>query len=370
MKVGGGKLRMAGEIEVPESLERGFEQLHRRAQIGLLRQLAGVALAAYDLPPSRLALLSNFSNTTFRVDSATGQRYVLRIHRTGTPTVETVGAELAWLAALRRDTLLEVPAPVPTRAGPLLTLASTPGVPWPHICVLFRWMPGQRLRHGLTPRYMERVGELMAHLHNHAAQWELPQGFTRGRVDWPIASARWLPDPFAPEVITSIRTLVADTLSAGEAEQVLAVLARVRASEETLGMSQEGRQATFGLIHADLHYRNLLFARGIVRAIDFDDCGFGPLLYDPAVMLSELLDWPDYPALRAGLLAGYRRVRPLPAEHEAHLDAFIALRRVQDALWMLESREQPVLSDDWAADARQSLAPLTTLLAVRLPAGV
>jgi len=351
-------LRTAGEVEIPGSLERGFEQLHWRTQLGRLRQLAGVALAAYDLPPWRLALLSHFSNTTFRVDTATGQRYVLRIHRTGTPTVETVGAELAWLAALRRDTPLEVPAPVPTRAGPLLTVASTPGVPRPHICVLFRWMPGRRLRRGLTPRHLERVGELMAYLHTHAAQWELPQGFTRGRVDWPIESARWLPDPFAPEVITSIRTLVADTLSAGEAEQVAAILARVRAAEQALGMSQEGGQGTFGLIHADLHYRNLLFERGTVRAIDFDDCGFGPLLWDPAVMLSELLDWADYRALRSGLLAGYRRVRPLPAEHEAHLDAFIALRRVQDALWMLESREHPVLNDDWAADARRALGSL------------
>jgi Ser/Thr protein kinase RdoA (MazF antagonist) len=157
---------------------------------------------------------------------------------------------------------------------------------------------------------------------------------------------------------------VADTLSAEEAVQVAALLARVRSAEQALGMSQEGSQATFGLIHADLHYRNLLFARGTVRAIDFDDCGFGPLLYDPAVMLSELLDWTKYPALRAGLLAGYRRVRPLPAEHEAHLDTFIALRRVQDALWMLESRENPVFSDDWAADARRALSPIESLVAL------
>jgi Ser/Thr protein kinase RdoA (MazF antagonist) len=335
--------------------------------------LAGVALAAYDLPPVRLTLLAHRFNTTFRVDTA-GQRYVLRINRAGTPTVESVGAELAWLAALRRDTPLEVPAPVATRAGPLLTVASTPDLFRPYICVLFRWLPGQCLRHGLAPRHMERVGQLMARLQNHAARWELPQGFTRGRVDCPVEAARWLPDPFAPEVITSIRTLVAATLSEAEAVQVTAILERVRAAEQALGISevnwqtQGGRlpqrgQSTFGLIHADLHYYNLLFARGTVRAIDFDDCGFGPLLYDPAVMLSAILGWAEYPALRAGLLAGYRRVRPLSAEHEALLDTFIALRRVQDALWVLEWRKHPALGDDWAAQARQALAPLTALLA-------
>ncbi|HEX9990195.1 MAG TPA: phosphotransferase [Chloroflexia bacterium] len=345
------------QVEKPASTQREFERFHRRTQIKRLRQLAEVALAAYDLPPVRVTLLAHLFNTTFRVDTATGQRYVLRIHRAGTPTVESVGAELAWLAALRRDTDLEVPAPVPTRAGLLLTLAATPGVPQPHICVLFCWLPGRLLRHGLTPRQMERVGELMARLQNHARQWGPPPGFTRGRVDFPIESARWAPDPFAPEIIIGIHTLVVGTLSSAEAERVTATLERVRAAEEALGKGPD----TFGLIHADLHYGNLLFARGTVRAIDFDDCGFGPLLYDPAVMLSEILDWPEYPALRAGLLAGYRRIRFLAAEHEAHLDTFIALRRIQDALWVLEWRKHPGIRGDWAAQARRSLASLATL---------
>lgn len=354
--------------ESQESRQRWFEQLHRRTQIRRLRQLAGVALTAYDLPPSRLTLIAHLYNTTFRVDTVTGQRYLLRIHRAGTPTVESVGAELAWLSALRRDTTLEVPAPVPTLADSLLTVAAAPGVPQPHICVLFRWLPGRRLRHGLTPSQMERVGELMAQLQNHALQWGPPPGLARGRVDWPIEVARWQPDPFAPEIVTHIRALVAHTLSEAEAAQVTAVLERVRAAEEALGIydmnrqSQDGEQATFGLIHADLHYGNLLFGRDTVRAIDFDDCGFGPLLYDLAVMLSAILDWANYPALRAALLAGYRRVRSLPAEHEAHLDTFIALRRLQDSLWMLEWRKHPALREDWAGQARQALAPLATLL--------
>ncbi|HET6261194.1 MAG TPA: phosphotransferase, partial [Chloroflexia bacterium] len=270
-----------------DSTQREFERLHRRTQIKRLRHLAEVALAAYDLPAVSVTLLVHLFNTTFRVDTATGQRYVLRIHRAGTPTVESVGAELAWLTALRRDTTLEVPAPVPTRAGPLLTLAAAPGVPRPHICVLFRWLPGRLLRHGLTPRHMERTGELMARLQNHASQWGSPPGFARGRVDYPIEAARWMPDPFAPDIIAYTHTLVARTLSAAEAERVTASLERVRAVEQALGKGPD----TFGLIHADLHYGNLLFAHNTVRAIDFDDCGFGRLLYDPAVMLSEILDW-------------------------------------------------------------------------------
>jgi Ser/Thr protein kinase RdoA (MazF antagonist) len=120
-----------------------------------------------------------------------------------------------------------------------------------------------------------------------------------------------------------------------------------------------------------LHFRNVLFAGGAVRAIDFDDCGFGPLLYDPAVMLSELHgDWgeAEYEALRAGLLAGYRRVRPLSEEHEAYVDTFIALRRLQDALWVLEWRKHTAskhtaIRGDWAGQARRAMAPVGGLLA-------
>lgn len=98
-------------VEQSGSPERGFEQLHRRTQIGRMRHLALVALAAYDLPPVRLTLLAHLFNTTFRVDTANGQRYVLRINRAGAPTVESVGAELAWLIALRRDTPSKCPRP-------------------------------------------------------------------------------------------------------------------------------------------------------------------------------------------------------------------------------------------------------------------
>ncbi len=111
-----------------------------------------------------------------------------------------------------------------------------------------------------------------------------------------------------------------------------------------------------------MHHYNLLFGRGTVQVIDFDDCGFGPVLYDPAVALNELLERANYPALRAALLAGYRRVRPLSAAHEATLDTFIALRQVQDALWMVEARQHPGIRGNWAVQARNMLARMSALL--------
>jgi Ser/Thr protein kinase RdoA (MazF antagonist) len=96
-----------------------------------------------------------------------------------------------------------------------------------------------------------------------------------------------------------------------------------------------------------------------VRAIDFDDCGVGPLLYDPAVTLNTLGARPNLAELRAALLRGYRSVRPLPRETETRLDALIAVRMVQDIPGVLDPDEDPATSP-WLA---QALAPLPWLRA-------
>jgi Ser/Thr protein kinase RdoA (MazF antagonist) len=112
------------------------------------------------------------------------------------------------------------------------------------------------------------------------------------------------------------------------AEFAATALRRVRDAQERLGQSRK----TFGLIHADIHQNNYLFEGTDVRLLDFGDCGWGHYLYDLAVTLECLDRMPSIAGLRSALLAGYREIRDLPAEHEELIDAFCLLRRVQDML--------------------------------------
>jgi Ser/Thr protein kinase RdoA (MazF antagonist) len=296
---------------------RPFAELDRSGRTRRLRRLAEAALTAYDVPVARLTPLGRGLNTTFRVDGADGGRYVLRVQRPDGPAVAQVRSELAWLAALRRETDLVVPQPVPTRDRELVTVVADPAVPEPRTCVLCRWVEGRFVDERLGPPQLYALGEFTARLQLHGARMN---GLDRGRVDD-------LTD-FGRSQVNGFSDVVLDRAveRAGGDGQVRAAVERARAVRAELGFGAD----VFGLVHGDLHQENYLFHRGGVRAIGFDGCGFGHYAYDLAVTLSELAHLPQREALREALLDGYRSIRPAAATTDPGvLAAFVALRRVQ-----------------------------------------
>lgn len=347
-----------------------FEALSSRGQLARLRQLACRALEDYGLAAERMKPLKHEHNTTFQVTASDQRCYMLRLHRPGQHSLQAIQSELLWLSALQRDTDLAVPVPVPTKNGSLLTSSAVAGVPEARVCVLFHWLPGRFQDKHLKPRHLQRVGRFTACLHEHTTHWQRPEQFVRGRVDVLTADARRI--PFSPaevgkthldrypseaDVGQSAR-LVSDLFSTREGRIIEKVSTKVRLGLHELGSGPEA----FGVIHGDLHQENYLFHRGQACAIDFDDCGWGHYLFDLTVTLWEVENHPQYGALREAYLAGYRSVRPLPGGHEQYLETFIALRRMQILMWVLESREHPAFRKDWDAWAQYDLNKLEEYL--------
>jgi Ser/Thr protein kinase RdoA (MazF antagonist) len=300
-----------------------FHTLDRTAQATRWETLAQTALAHYGFTGASLTLLNDVNNAVYHVDAGT-ERFMLRLHRPAHRSLAEIESERTWLSALCRDTDLCVPQP----EGDIYT-GRLEGVEVPVYAALFHWIDGeQRLPYDFTREQIEQIGAFIARLHNHSAGFAPPAGFTRPRRDW----VGLFGNDAAPN----------DDFFTDEQQAIMAETGRqVRAVMDALDAQPE----QFGLIHADLIAKNLLWKHDGICAIDFDDCGPGYFLYDLAPMLWMSRDEPGYADLRTGLWTGYTSVRPQPQAHLAMLEALVAARHVASCYWVAGNRHNPNLRD-------------------------
>lgn len=290
-----------------------------------LLELARTAVAAYDLPQiARLQLLEGGNNTTYEVVTEGRKRLVLRIHRPGFRTATYINSELRFLQHLR-DCGVQVPQPVPARDGRLVVEAGQ------RYCDLLTWVAGEA-RGRLEPAAVHSVGRACGLVHNAsarfvpAADFELP---------------RWDADGMFTTQASPFRPLLGldEILSPVDRRLFDEIAERTRAAFDAIA-----GEGSFGVIHGDYILGNCHLRRSgdewHVGVFDFDDCGWGYYLYDLCPVLANLAgypgavaDNPDYPALRAAYLDGYRTARELPAEWEKYLPVLMAARNANHCLW-------------------------------------
>jgi Ser/Thr protein kinase RdoA (MazF antagonist) len=332
-------------------MQKPFSTLSEQGQVRRMSCLARKALEAYPVNVARVSPLKQVYNKNFRITAQGGEQYMLRICHPRRTSVEPVQSELLWLAALNRETNLRVPEPVLNKERQYVTVVDSADVPGIYLSVLFHWTDGRFLYRTLTPSHLFEVGGLTAHLHHHSTNWDRPAGFIRRRVDNLFCLRQEQDDNLNEAVAAQAVQAVADVSAHKDAMLVETVIRKVWAVLQGLGEEPEN----FGLIHADVHQSNLLFNKGQVGLIDFDDCGFGHWLYDLAVTLYCLHDHPKYTNLRQAFLAGYRKSHPLSMEREGYLETFMALRTLQDMLWDIEERDQPAFRERWHAEMMSQL---------------
>jgi Ser/Thr protein kinase RdoA (MazF antagonist) len=289
-----------------------------------LAALAAAALPRFGLSPEATAQLCNVSeNHTYRVDDpATGRAYALRVHRDGYHTAEEIASELTWVDALREDGAADTVVAVPAVDGRRVVEVRTPELGARNV-VLFEWLPGvapdpegENVLAGFRT-----LGAVSARMHGHARAWRRPESFRRSSWDYAHTLGdrghwgRWQ-----------------DGLGMGPEERRL--LERLDATIERRLRAYGAGAGRFGLVHADIRLANLLVDGHDVRVIDFDDCGFGWLMYDFATTVSFIEDHPRVPELRSAWVEGYRSVAPLDPAAEAELDTFVMLRRLLLVAWI------------------------------------
>lgn len=265
-------------------------------------------------------LINHSENQTFLVDGAGQDRFTLRVHRVGYQSQASIDSELAWLMALRRDTALAIPEPVPGRDGRLLQHFQTPD--GDRIAVLFRYVDGREPQpDNDLGELFETLGRYAATMHDHVSAWQRPPGFQR--QVWQAATILDSDGPWGDW-----------RLAPGVNDRNRPVLYRLD-SALWLRLAEYGTgEDRYGLIHADMRLGNLLVDGDRVTLIDFDDCGFCWFAYDFAAAISFHETNPAVPELRSAWLQGYGSVRPLGALDLAAIDSMVMLRRMALLAWI------------------------------------
>jgi Ser/Thr protein kinase RdoA (MazF antagonist) len=318
-----------------------FEELTRLGRVRRYHQLAHAALAAYGISNASLKFIRDSGNVTFRVIPVDDEYFlatkeccfrnhlVLRLHEPGYQSDAAIQSELEWLSALCCDTDLSVPEPQRTLDNSLSVEVQIPGIPQPRRCSLLRWVTGRMVKNGIRSSHYRALGSLIAQLHEHSSNWQLPAGFTRPRYDWDgLFGDNDFANVVARQAWAQIPSKYTKPFEA-VVYQVIDVMAE---------LGQDGD--AFGLIHADIGIgANVLFGSHPLEArpIDFDDCAFGYWMFDIGVALSEVRQTIAFHRYRDALFDGYTKVRPLPLEHWMHLELFIATWHAFEVFWAAAS---------------------------------
>ncbi|MGH2873187.1 MAG: phosphotransferase enzyme family protein, partial [Solirubrobacteraceae bacterium] len=280
---------------------------------------ARAALALFGLGNrARLELMRYGENTTYRVH-AERRSFALRLARPGYHTAAGVASELAWMESLRQRGIT-TPAAVAGADGELAQHVAL-GDGSTQLAVAFEWVDGVPLSQVQALDPWNRLGALMAEVHQHAEGWSPPPGFARPAWDLDALVGdrpRW-------------GTPVPDGVwSASDRRVLLSARGAVAERVGLFGTEPE----RFGLIHTDLGFENVLVqADGSAVVIDFDDCGPSWYLYDIASVLYPLEGSPGFESRRDALTAGYRTRRQLPEDELAELPTFLMCRRLVTLGW-------------------------------------
>jgi Ser/Thr protein kinase RdoA (MazF antagonist) len=287
-----------------------------------MSEVVGKALVQWGFDGAACRLFAQRENKVYRVDHD-GAAYALRLHRPGYCSEAELRSELQWMDAAGAGGL-NVPAPVPARAGGFLHMIDGVAVD------VLNWLEGQPM--GKTGEPLESgdrlglfraIGREMARLHEISDGWTLPEGFTR---------RSWDRDGLLGDTPVWDRFWDNPTLSTEDR----ALFRRLREAAMA-NLKDREAELDFGLIHADLLRENVLVDGDKVQFIDFDDSGFGFRLFDIATTLLRNQSEPDFEGLKTALLEGYLSVRDL---NLGALDLFMVLRAATYVGWITSRMEE------------------------------
>ncbi len=308
---------------------RPFKEASYKEQISRLRSFGLEVLKQFPVQVGSVRLLNHGENTTFKVRDVRGKCYVLRIHRQGYHTKAAILEELKWTQSLKNIPGIHVPVPRLSRKSSLVVSASSPLLDGERHCDLFVWIPGRFKNKNINERDLFLLGKTIAKIH-------LQKFKPKHRLYWDSEGLLGKTPKFGPILMPKFATAQQRTVvRRGHVK----ILNKIRAYEEKF-------PERMGMIHADLHFGNLLWGNSSLGVIDFDDSGYGFRIYDLAVT-SWAIRWrksfsdEKKATLIRRLKEGYSSLIPMDKYDDDFLELLIIARELVMFGWLQSRMDNP-----------------------------
>ncbi len=237
-----------------------FEQLTYRGQVRWLRQLAIEAISHFPVKMARLDFIQHGENATYKLTDTKGNTYLVKIHRLNYHTELQINSELQWLRHLSKNKFLKIPVPIHSQKKNYLVKVKNLHFPEGRFVSMYHWIHGRFISKKISQVQLFQIGQMMATLHNSVA------GKKSIRNYWDIQGLIGPLTHFG--VLKDIQGVSQTQVQKLEAGRKI-VFKKIKKYQRQFPKS-------FGLIHADFHFGNLLWLKEKRFAlIDFDDCGNG-----------------------------------------------------------------------------------------------
>jgi Ser/Thr protein kinase RdoA (MazF antagonist) len=296
-------------------MNKGFQidtEERRLTTLAQAKQAALRVIQQYDLDWERITFNQLSDTITFKIETSTHERFLLRIH-SETMNKEEIHSEIYWLQFLSKVGDLNVPEGMASREGSYV-LEIEKGEGFGGYATLMRWVEGVHVSGHFTENHinhMFNMGILMARLHQATESFVPPTDFVR---------PTWGEQSFERDMICLEQYygcfLSEDAFKLYQlaAEKILDYLTKLQKSHHN-----------YGLIHADLHVGNIVFRNEEPSPIDFARCGFGFYLYDIAQLIIGL-----YPMQRQFFIQGYESIRKLDNDYVQALECFAVMACIEN----------------------------------------
>ena len=299
-------------------------------------KLAEEAIKHWDVEVKSINLHLQSENTVFKVEGLDGNTYALRVHRKGYHDLEELNSEHVWTSSLSNAGLL-VPEAVVTRSGEAYTSVSFLNSSEYRYVGLVKWIEGTILNDLIldleekdVSDLYESLGKVVAKFHKATIAWEEPKDFKRHSFDT---------DGFLGSKPFWGRFWEAQNATTSEREQLSVI--RNNITEILFKLPRDIN--SFGMIHADLHSKNVLIQGKNLSVIDFDDSGFGWYGFDLAVAIWDRLDFTatgcHFDIAYKSLIRGYIEERPNAKDIIETIPTFLLMRTLMLIRWIEDRPE-------------------------------